>query len=153
MSCQERRLLVKRLLCVGLVVLSAFAFAAETNTAEKTVKATGWAAKMEQLAMAMLPQERVDQMMGFFGPVVKKYMPVFNQFQQEYQTAQQKLPVVLKYLPKADEAVAEAKAMKVPAKYEAQKAEYVGEVESFLSMAKMSANLANRLKAKPAGSK
>ena len=144
---------MKRLLCVGLVVLTGFGFAAETKSTAKTVAATGWAAKIEQMATAMLPQKRVDEMMGFFAPVVKKYLPVFNQFQQEYQTAQQKLPVVLKYLPKADAAVAEAKTMKVPAKYEAQKAEYISEVESFLSMTKMSANFANSLKTKPTGSK
>ena len=152
---------MKKALFVVLSLVAVAGFAATTKPAAKptakpaatAAKSTGWAAKMEQLAATMLPQERVDKMMGFFGPVVKKYLPVFQQFQGEYTAAAKKLPVVTKYLPKADAALAEAKAMKVPAKYEAEKAEYIGEVEAFLTVVKMSAALANRLSAKPPSGK
>ena len=150
---------MKKALIVVLSIVVAAGFAATTKPAAAkpvkpaAAKSTGWAAKMEQLAATMLPQERVDKMMGFFGPVVKKYLPVFQQFQGEYTAAAKKLPVVTKYLPKADAALAEAKAMKVPAKYEAEKAEYIGEVEAFLTVVKMSAALANRLSSKPPSGK
>ena len=149
---------MKKALIVVLSIVAVAGFAATAKPAAAkpsatAAKSTGWAAKMEQLAAKMLPQERVDKMMGFFGPVVKKYLPVFQQFQGEYTAAAKKLPVVTKYLPKADAALAEAKAMKVPAKYEAEKAEYIGEVEAFLTVVKMSAALANRLSAKPPSGK
>jgi len=97
--------------------------------------------KVERLAQAMLPQEKLNRAMGFFGPVTKKYLPVFNAFNAEYLASQNKMAVVKKYLPKADAALAEAKAMKVPAKYEAEKAEYVQMAESFLMMAKLTVRL------------
>jgi len=98
--------------------------------------------KVEQLAQAMLPKEKMNKALGFFGPVTKKYLPVFNQFNAEYQKSANKIAVVKKYLPKADAALAEAKAMKVPSKYEKEKAEYVQMGEGFLMMTKLTVRLA-----------
>ena len=58
--------------------------------------------KMEQLAQRMLPQEKLNRALGFFGPVTKKYLPVFNQFQKEYNVAEKKLPVILVDTPLKD---------------------------------------------------
>jgi len=99
------------------------------------------AAKVEQLAKAMLPQEKMNRAMGFFGPVTKKYLPVFNAFNREYQASANKIAVVKKYLPKADAALSEAKVMKTPAKYEAEKAEYIQMGEAFLMMTKLTVRL------------
>ena len=114
---------------------------AEAAKSPKTVKATGLAARLEQVAYAMLPEEKLNRAMGFFGPVTKKYLPVFNQFQKEYNVAEKKLPVIAKYAPQAEKALADAKEMKVPAKYEAEKAEYVKMAEGFVMMLKMSMKL------------
>jgi len=89
--------------------------------------------QVEQLAMQMLPTNELRQALGFFGPVTKKYMPTFQQFNAEYLTAQEKLPVVAKYLPKAESAYKEAQAMKVPARYEAKKEEYLKMFGGFLT--------------------
>lgn len=135
---------MKTVLIAVLSLVALVGTAAETKTQAKK-PATGWAAKIEQTVEAMMPTQKVDRMVGFFAPVVKKYMPTFQQFQTEYQTATKKLPVIEKYLPKADAAVAEAKAMTVPEKYVAQKEQYIGEVETLLSMVRMSTSLARRL--------
>jgi len=94
-------------------------------------------AKMEQLAMQALPTNEFRQALGFFGPVTKKYMPEFQKFNAEYLAAKDKMPVVVKYLPKAEAAYAEAQAMKVPAKYEAKKEEYLKMFNGFLTAVKM----------------
>ena len=95
------------------------------------------AAKLEQLAEKMIPQKELNEAMGFFGPVTKKYLPVFNQFNDEYLSGSNKIAVVKKYLPKADAALAEATAMKIPAKYEQQKAGYLQKARAFLTLVKL----------------
>ena len=92
------------------------------------------AAKVEQLAEKMLPEKELNEMLGFFGPVSKKYLPVFNRFNTEYLDGTNKIATVRKYLPQANAALAEAKAMKVPARYEAKKADYIGKLETFLKL-------------------
>ena len=92
------------------------------------------AAKVEQLAEKMLPQKEMNEMLGFFGPVSKKYLPVFNRFNTEYLDGTNKIATVRKYLPQANAALAEAKTMKVPARYEAKKADYIGKLETFLKL-------------------
>jgi len=99
--------------------------------------ATGWAARAEKMAMAVMPQEKFDEAAGFFGPVAKKHLPAFNRFRREYEAASEKLPVVAKYMPVAEEAVVDARAMKVPAKYEAKKAEYLKMVDAFMAVLRM----------------
>ena len=106
-------------------------------------KATGWAARAEQMALAMLPQDKFNEAAGFFGPVSKKYLPTFQKFQREYLAAREKLPVLRKYMPDAEAALADAKAMKVPARYEAKKAEYVKMLEGFMGAFRWSLKFAN----------
>ena len=95
------------------------------------------AAKLEQLAEKMIPQKELNEAMGFFGPVTKKYLPVFQAFNGEYLASTNKLAVVRKYMPQADSALKEARAMKVPAKYESQKAKYIRMADSFLVLVKL----------------
>ena len=90
-------------------------------------------AHAEQAVMSMLPTNAVNEAAGFFGPVTKKYLPVFEKFQAEYKSATNKFAVVEQYLPKAKEAYAEAKAMKIPEKYVAKKAEYLKMFDRFIS--------------------
>ena len=90
--------------------------------------------KVVQLAQKMLPQEKFNRALGFFGPVTKKYMPVFRRFNEEYQSGTNKMEVVRKYLPNARSALDEAKAMKIPAKYEQEKAGYIRMGEAFLTV-------------------
>jgi len=125
-----------RTLCLCASLLAAGVAGADTAS----LKAKG-AAKVEQMAMAMLPQEKMNKAMGFFAPVTKKYLPVFQRFNDEYLASTNRIAVVKKYLPKADAALAEAKAMKVPAKYEAEKAEYIRTAEAFLMMTKLTVRL------------
>lgn len=122
------------------LLLGALAFAALAAPAlDKAALKSAFSAKIEALAEKMLPQKEVDEMLGFFGPVTKKYLPVFNTFNSEYLASTNKLATVRKYLPKADAAMAEARAMKVPSKYEAQKATYLKRVETFLTITKLTA--------------
>lgn len=127
-----------------LAVLSAVAVAASgatTAAKPKEVKATGMAARIEAMAQKLAPQEKLNKAMGFFGPVTKKYLPVFKQFNTEYLAATKKMPVIVKYVPEAENALAEAKAMKVPAKYEAEKAEYIKMASAFVTMLRLSTTL------------
>ena len=94
-------------------------------------------AHAEQAVMAMLPTNAVNEAAGFFGPVTKKYLPVFEKFTAEYQSATNKFAVVEQYLPKAKAAYAEAKAMKIPEKYAAKKEEYLKMFDRFLSAVDM----------------
>ena len=99
------------------------------------------AAKVEQLAERMLPQKEMNEMLGFFGPVSKKYLPVFKQFNTEYLDGTNKIATVKKYLPQANAALAEAKAMKVPVRYEAKKADYIRKLETFLKFVNLTTRL------------
>lgn len=102
-------------------------------------ESTGFAARLEQVAQRMLPQKTLDKALGFFAPVTKKYLPVFNQFQSEYAGAVDKRAVVAKYTPQAEQALAAAKAMSVPAKYEPEKQKYIRMAEAFVVVLKMNA--------------
>ena len=90
----------------------------------KPNESTGMA-RMAEAIVAKLPTEKVDRAAGFFGPVVKKYRPVVEDFRREYEVAPDKSAVIVKYMPQLEAALADAKAMKVPAKYEAEKADYI----------------------------
>ena len=127
-------------------VLPAVALALVSLTApalDKAALKTAFANKVEALAEKMLPQKEVDEMMGFFGPVTKKYLPVFKSFNTEYLSGTNKLATVRKYLPQADAALAEARAMRVPPKYEPQKVTYLKRLEAFLSIVKLMARFGN----------
>ena len=103
-----------RFLLSAILAAACFAAPAVDATALKQKAA----ARLERLAEKMMPKKDLDEMLGFFGPVTKKYMPAFQQFNAEYLAGTNKLATVKKYLPKANSALNEAKAMKVPAKYE-----------------------------------
>ncbi len=100
---------------------------------------------IERLANALFPPEKIDHIAGFFGPVTKRYMPTFEKFNDEYLAAKDKIPVVKKYLPEAEKALGEARQMRVPQRYEAEKAKYIKSFEVLLASAKLSVKLADRL--------
>ena len=126
------------------LLVAALALVSLTSPAlDKAALKTAFANKVEALAEKMLPQKEVDEMMGFFGPVTKKYLPVFKSFNTEYLSGTNKLATVRKYLPQADAALAEARAMRVPSKYEPQKATYLKRLEAFLSIVKLMARFGN----------
>ena len=97
---------------------------------------------VEQLTMSLLPTNVMNEAAGFFGPVTKKYMPVFERFGAEYEAASDKLPVIAKYLPQAESALAEAKRMRVPPRFEAEKAKYIRLFDMVLASARMSVRFA-----------
>ena len=97
---------------------------------------------VEQLTMSLLPTNVMNEAAGFFGPVTKKYMPVFERFGAEYEAASDKLPVIAKYLPQAESALAEAKRMRVPLRFEAEKAKYIRLFDMVLASARMSVRFA-----------
>ena len=97
---------------------------------------------VEQMVTAMLPQEKLDAAAGFFAPVTKRYMPVFQQFGAEYEAAPNKLPVIAKYLPRAESALAEARRMQVPPRFEQEKAQYIRLFDMVLASARLSVRLA-----------
>ena len=100
---------------------------------------------MERLATALFPPEKFDHIAGFFGPVTKRYLPTFEQFNEEYLAAKDKLPVVKKYLPQAEKALDEARKMRVPPRYEAEKAKYIKSFEMLLASAKLSLKFADKV--------
>ena len=130
--------MLKVLIGVALVTVSLSAAALD----KAAIKAA-CADKMEQLAERMLPQEKLNRALGFFGPVTKKYMPVFQRFNETYLASSNKIAVIRQYLPQARSALDEAKAMKIPAKYEQEKAEYVRMAEAFLTVMNLTARFGN----------
>ena len=97
--------------------------------------------KLERLAEKMLPQKKLNDALGFFGPVTKKYLPTFKEFNGAYLAGTNKIAVVRQYLPLAQAALDEAKAMRIPAKYEAEKAEYIRMAETFLTVLRITVRL------------
>jgi len=130
------------LVLVGGVAQAAGTPKAQPKPAAAVKPATGWAARAEQMALAVMPQEKFNEAAGFFGPVAKKYLPTFNRFRRDYEAAPEKLPVVAKYLPSAEAALADARAMKVPPKYEAKKAEYLKMIDAFMGVLRMTLKFA-----------
>ena len=125
---------------LALAALTAAAASADGTNSVRSASETAQAprkTKLERLAEKMLPQQKVDEALGFFGPVSKKYLPVWQELSDEYREAADKRAVVLKYLPQVDEALADAKAMKIPPKYEAKKDEYLKMFEAFVLATKL----------------
>ena len=98
----------------------------------------------ERALEALVPTNMVNEAAGFFGPVAKKHMPQFEAFEREYMASSDKFAVVEKYLPVAADALADARKMRVPPRYEKKKAEYI----KFFESAYAAANLTVRLRAK-----
>ena len=121
------------LLLAAAMLSAACAGVASPASGTGTEKSTGMAALAEAL-VARLPQDRLYRAAGFFGPVVKKYQPVLLAFQREYEaarTSSAKAAVIVKYAPKVDAALADAKAMRVPRRFEKEKADYIRIAEVF----------------------
>ena len=115
-----------------IVVMMCLCVVASVASAKDSLK-DQLKARAEQAVLSMLPTNAVNEAAGFFGPVTKKYLPVFEKFQAEYKSATNKFAVFEQYLPKAKKAYAEAKAMKIPEKYAAKKAEYLKMFDRFIS--------------------
>ena len=81
------------------IVLMCLCGVASVAPAKDSLKAR-LKAHAEQAVMAMLPTNAVNEAAGFFGPVTKKYLPVFEKFQAEYKSATNKVSVVEQYLPR-----------------------------------------------------
>jgi hypothetical protein len=113
---------VLRKILLSIAILPAFLPAAP---------AKDWSVAAAEALVARLPQEKLYRAAGFFGPVVKKYLPTVQAFQRAYAEAPDKMAVIVRYAPKVDQALADAKAMKVPPRYEAEKAEYIRLAEAF----------------------
>jgi len=104
---------------------------------QSTSKATAAAPTVfDQLCAKMLPPEKINAAVGFFAPVAKKYMPEFDRFSKAYQSAPDKTAIVARYLPVAERALADARAMRIPPKYEQEKAQYLQLFETALLTAK-----------------
>lgn len=92
--------------------------------------------RMARLAEAMvekLPRDKLREATGFFAPIVKRYNPVIDAFQREYYRAEDKKAVIIKYAPYCRRAYEEAKAMKVPPRYEAEKQGYLKLANAFVT--------------------
>ena len=96
---------------------------------------------VEQLAMSLLPTNVLNEAAGFFGPVTKRYMPVFERFGAEYEASPDKMTVIAKYLPQAEAALAEAKNMRVSPRFEAEKAKYLRLFDVVMASARLSVRL------------
>ena len=96
---------------------------------------------VEQLAMSLLQTNVLNEAAGFFGPVTKRYMPVFERFGAEYEASPDKMTVIAKYLPQAEAALAEAKNMRVSPRFEAEKAKYIRLFDVVMASARLSVRL------------
>ena len=76
-------------------------------------------------------------------------MPQFEAFEREYMASSDKFAVVERFLPVAADALADARKMRVPPRYEKKKAEYI----KFFDSAYAAANLTIRLRRKMSGAK
>ena len=123
-----------------LFVLPLTAVAAEVSSGQTLA---------ERALEALVPADMANEAAGFFGPVSKKYMPQFEAFEGEYMASPNKLAVVEKFLPVAADALADARKMRVPPRYEKKKAEYI----KFFESAYAAANLTVKLRAKMSSAK
>ena len=128
----------------ALAALSAAPLSA-AGAAKPAAEPSGGMVAMAEALVERLPAEKLDRAAGFFGPVVKKYQGVLWDFQDEYfeaRTISEKAAVIVKYQPKVDEALADAKAMRVPARYEEEKAGYIRVAEVFAATLRFLVKLA-----------
>lgn len=103
----------------------------------------------ERLVASLLPPEKINEMVGFFAPVAKKYLPEFDRFSRDYQLSTNKLSTVAAYLPVADKALAEAKEMRVSARFEQQKANYLKLLRAVLVSARLTTRLGGVSESRP----
>ena len=117
---------MKRFLLIALL------FAASSAFPEPSV---------ERLARSLFPPEKMNEIAGFFGPVTKRYMPVIEKFGAEYEASNDKVGVIAKYLPQAEKALAEAKKMKVPPRFKAEKENYIRLFDVVMTSARLAVHL------------
>lgn len=115
---------------VPALILAALPFV-PAAAAPRPAAGDRFAAAAEAL-FARLPQERFNRAAGFFGPVVKKYLPTVKAFHRDYAAASNRMAVIVRYAPALDAALADAKKMKVPPRYEREKAGYLRMAEAFV---------------------
>ena len=96
---------------------------------------------MERLARSLFPPEKMNEIAGFFGPVTKRYMPVIEKFGAEYEASNDKVGVIAKYLPQAEKALAEARKMKVPPRFKAEKENYIRLFDVVMTSARLAVHL------------
>jgi hypothetical protein len=130
----------KAALLAAFFVLPVLVFA--SGDVDKSAESNG-VARMAEALIEKLPMEKVDRAAGFFGPVVKKYLPVMHAFREEYETSNDKAAVIVKYMPKLEAALEDAKAMPVPPRYEAEKADYIRIASSVVSSLRFLCKLKN----------
>lgn len=112
-------------------VLLFAAFFAAADTPSAGAKRPDRLTAAAEALVARLPQEKLNRAAGFFGPVVKKHLPTLKAFHREYAAASDKSAVIVKFAPKVDAVLADAKEMKVPPRFEKEKAEYIRLGEAF----------------------
>ena len=92
-----------------------------------------------QMVISEMSTNELNEVASFFGSVSEKYKPTFEKFWTDFGESKDRMAVLVDYLPKAEEAYADAKAMKVPAKFAAKKEEYLNKFDQILSTVKLSA--------------
>lgn len=136
--------------CAAFCLLTLAGFGAATTDKTTTAKAVAPKAaetkatsakpsKYEQMLKMMLPQEKLDQAAVMFAPVALKYMPVAEQFRGEFAQSKDKRAVIVKYMPQAESALAEAKAMEVPPELANDKADFIRTVDALIKVMKFAA--------------
>jgi len=126
-----------------------FVAAALIGGASSAAESPGGPTLAERALEALVPTNMANEAAGFFGPVAKKYMPQFEAFEREYMASSDKFAVVERFLPVAADALADARKMRVPPRYEKKKAEYI----KFFESAYAAASLTVRLRAKMSSTK
>ena len=133
------------LLALPALAVSAIAASAKAPAAKSAAPSKPTAAAKQSLCEraleALVPADIANEAAGFFGPVSKKYMPQFEAFERAYAESPDKVAVVAKYLPVAEQALAEARQMRVPARYEQTKSKYILLFDSALKAAKLTVKM------------
>ena len=89
--------------------------------------------RIERAAAAVVAkysQQELREVMGFFAPVVKKWRPTAEKFGSEYTASTNRTAVISRYLPKARQALEDARRMRLPPKYEPQREKYLTVAEA-----------------------
>lgn len=88
----------------------------------------------------MLPQEKLDKATEMFAPIALKYKAVAERFRSEFEQSKSKRDVIIKYMPQAESALAEAKAMEVPQELYKDKADFVRTADALIKVMKFTVN-------------
>lgn len=138
------RLGIRNLLSFILLALAGATVAAAPAVPANNTPARPEPTLTERALEALVPAKKAHEAAGFFGPVTKKYLPQFEAFVDEYETSTNRIALVARYLPVAEKALAEAHKMRIPPKYEAEKANYLRFFDAALTSAKLILRLAGQ---------